>query len=189
MNRLFGFSLIELMVALTLGLIVLLGAEKLYLTSLSANVDGAKAQRFEQTLQILSNEMVTEIRRAGYANPGVTLTAASGTKYYDPQGSCIRFSHSLPETTTAAVSEVFYGYRLASSTLYYWNNTTQANCGTTTGWKAITDPKQLSITSLNFAASGTSLVVITLQASAVGLNTTSGGTVGRTVTSYAKVRN
>lgn len=191
MKRQTGFNLIELMVAITLGMIVILGAEKIYLTTLAANVSGAKTQRFEQTLQVLSNEMVTEIRRAGYANPGVTLTPASGSKYYYPQGSCITFSHSLPETPDAsAVNEVFYGYRLASSTIYYWNSTSgHGNCGTTSNWKAITDTGHIKITSLSFTASGTALVAINLQADAVNLTTPSGGAISRNVTSYVRVRN
>lgn len=191
MRQQHGFNLIELMVAITLGMIVILGAEKIYFTTLSANVSGAKTQRFEQTLQVLSNEMVSEIRRAGYANPGVTLTVASGSKYYYPQGSCITFSHSLPEAGGAsAVNEVFYGYQLASNSIYYWNSTsTKGNCSTTTSWKAITDPSQIKVTSLSYTASGTALVVINLQADAVNLTTPSGDAISRNVTSYVRVRN
>ncbi|SCK18849.1 PilW family protein [Vogesella sp. LIG4] len=190
MKRHAGFNLIELMVALTIGMIVILGAEKIYFTTLSANVSGAKMQRFEQTLQILSNEMVTEIRRAGYANPSVTLTAQSNGKYYYPQTSCITFSHSTPAAGgVSAVNEVFYGYQLASNTIYYWNNNSNGNCSTTTSWKAITDPTQIKVTALTFTASGTSLVNINIQADAVNMTTPSGGTVSRNMSSYVRVRN
>lgn len=190
MTRQTGFNLIELMVALTIGMIVILGAEKIYFTTLSANVSGVKMQRFEQTMQILSNEMVTEIRRAGYANPGITLTAQTNGKYYYPQTGCITFSHSVPAAGgISAVNEVFYGYRLASNTIYYWNNSSNGNCSTTTNWKAITDPTQIKVTGLTFTVTGTSLVNINIQADAVNMTTPSGGAVSRNVTSYVRVRN
>lgn len=191
MKRQHGFNLIELMIALTLGMVVILGAEQVYLTTLAANVSAVKMQRFEQTLQVLGNEMVSEIRRAGYANPGITLTKQSNNKYYRAQGSCITFSHSTPAVdSAAAVNEVFYGYRLANNKIYYWSSTSSnGDCSSTTNWKALTDSGQIKVTALSFTESGTALVTINLQADAVNMATPSGGTVSRNQTIYVKVRN
>jgi prepilin peptidase dependent protein B len=183
MKKQAGFTLIELMVGIALGLIVLAGALALFANTLQANATGVKQQRFEQTLQVLAAHMVSEIRRAGYAKPGVALTKQSNGGYYVANGNCVTFSHSTPDS-----NEQFYGYQLANNLVYYYTSTTtNGNCANLTGWTAVTDLGQIKVTNLLFA--NFPLVGITLDAEAVGLTVTGGTAVKRSMTVSVRVRN
>jgi len=183
-----GYTLVELMVGMTIGMVVLAGAGVFFSSVLSANSAGTKQQQFEQSIQILMSSMTAEIRRAGYANVGVTLTKQANGSYYYVQGggSCITFSHSTPTD-----SERFYGYKFdpATKLVYAYDSTAgNASCANLTGWTAVTDTSYIQVTNLSFAAA--QVVTITLAASAVGLTLTDGTTsVQRNMTTTVQIRN
>lgn len=183
MKKQAGFTLIELMIGIAIGLIVVAGASILFMNTLQANAAGVKQQRFEQTLQVLAAHMVSEIRRAGYAKPGVALTKQSNGSYYFANAGCVTFSHSTPDS-----NEQFYGYQLRNNLVYYYtSNTSNGNCGNLTGWIAVTDLSQIKVTNLLFV--NFPLVGITLEAEAVGLTTTGGTVVKRSMPVSVLVRN
>lgn len=181
-----GHTLVELMVGMTVGLVILTGAGVFFANLLGANTTAAKQQQFGQAIQILTSNMTAEIRRAGYANTGVTLTKQANGSYFYAQGSCITFSHSTPTD-----NERFYGYKLdtASKLVYVYNSTAgNANCGNLTGWTPVTDASYIQVTNLSFTV--TQVVTITLAASATELTLTDGVTpVKRNVTVSVQVRN
>jgi hypothetical protein len=174
------------MVGITVGLIVMAGAANFVVNLLGANAVGAKQQQFEQATQILISNMIAEIRRAGYANAGVTLTKQANGAYYNVQGNCVTFSHSTPTD-----NERFYGYKLDGTTklVYVYNSTAgNANCANLVGWTAVTDTSYIQVTNLSFTAGPG--VIITFAASAVGLMLTDGVTpVKRNISATVQIRN
>ncbi|MBK8163828.1 MAG: prepilin-type N-terminal cleavage/methylation domain-containing protein [Gammaproteobacteria bacterium] len=92
-----GFSLVELMVAITLGLFVLAGVSYLHAEVVRANAAVLKTAHLQQTLWSLMALIADDVRRAGYwSRAELTLdgTAANG---YAPirlvDGDCFLYSY------------------------------------------------------------------------------------------------
>jgi prepilin-type N-terminal cleavage/methylation domain-containing protein len=184
-----GFSLVELMVGLTIGLIILVGVAHLFSSGLQSNLTGAREQQFEHGLRVLAYDLTTTIRRAGMAKPGVTLTPVTGSKYYDIPSTntqCILFSHS-----TASSNEQFSGYRRNGNVIELYISTIKhGSCDTTdaNGWTTVTDSSTTKIT--NFTFSGGPLIKITIEAESATLKLQDGTTpIKRTMTLSTLIRN
>ncbi|HEY9199287.1 MAG TPA: prepilin-type N-terminal cleavage/methylation domain-containing protein, partial [Gammaproteobacteria bacterium] len=61
-----GFSLTELMIGSTVGLIVIAGAVQLYLVNLRATTDNLRLSRLNQELRASLDLLQNDLRRAGY---------------------------------------------------------------------------------------------------------------------------
>jgi prepilin peptidase dependent protein B len=137
-----GFSIIELMVGLIIGLVLLVGAGGLFSTILYSNVNAVKQQRFQQTVQVLMQLMTSDIRRSGYAKDGVVLT---GNPYF-ASSSCVLLSNS-----TVNDNQRFYGYKLVGNIVYRNDSLINAACGPDlTGWSPVTDIGYIKVTKLWF---------------------------------------
>lgn len=90
-----GFTLIELMVALVLGLIVIGAVLALSLSMIRANTDTIRSTRLTQELRATAAAITSELKRAGsVANP-FDLAAANAMGGVDtPTPDCIRYSYS-----------------------------------------------------------------------------------------------
>jgi prepilin peptidase dependent protein B len=161
-NRLFGarclrgFTLIELMIALAVGLIIVFAIVAMFVTMLRSTSDNLKFVRLNQDLRSVMTLITRDIRRSGAnqtaaaamatdppVNPfaGITIWSAEPG---DP-GTCILFSYNSGEATE------LYGFR--------WNavagsveerGTSGAACDAVGGWQALSDPALLEITGLSF---------------------------------------
>lgn len=194
-----GFSIIELMVGLVLGLVVLVGAGGLFSTTLASNSSTVKQQRFDQTVQVLLDLMSSDIRRAGYANHFTLADATSGTAadatkavtlaplfnggHYFASATCLLLTNSTP-----TANQRFYGYKLLANVVYRYDGAAEGACGTDmTGWSAVTELSHIKVTTLWFDAGKVDLASphdcsaapvggadaiprITLGAEAAGLN-------------------
>lgn len=154
-----GFTLIELMIGITLALVLFTGAGGVFMTTLVSNTTLAKQQRFEQTTQALMSLMSGEIRKAGYAKPGVTLTNQANGNTYFASTSCVLLSHS---TTTD--NERFYGFKVINDILYMYSGTVNptgtACTNSVTDWTALTDSTVMKVTKLWFDTGKVDLVAI-----------------------------
>lgn len=80
-NKGLGFTLIELMIAMTLGIIVTGGALSIYISSIRSSADIAKSARLNYDLDTTMQLMVNDIRRAGYW--GGAVISGTGTFLLD----------------------------------------------------------------------------------------------------------
>lgn len=185
MKKQSGFTLIELMVSITVGLILLAGVSSFFVATLNSSATSISTQRFEQTVQILTGTITSEIRRAGYANDGVVLTAngLNGTHYFGQPG-CILLSHSTPTN-----DEIFHGYLLSNGVVYVYSNTTFNNsCSLDlTKWTPVTDSTVIKV--LSMTATGSPTVAFTLDAQAVHLTASDGSLLRRSMTTTVQMRN
>lgn len=195
MNKFRGFSLIELMIGFAIGVIVLGSAGSLFVSTLRANLDAVKQQRFEQSVQVLISSMAAGIRRAGFSNSTTPLPDVAGWAtgtHYNVTNTCILFTYV--DTTLAVPKQQFFGYKLDTATgiLYYYQADAKVDCATAGTWEAMTDVSQLTITApggtLFSTPTNPKLVVIHLIAQATGL-ATAGTPVSREVTMKAYIRN
>ncbi len=117
-GRASGFSLVELMISITIGLVVLGGVVSIFVSSVKSNADALKMTRLNQELQAVMSMMTRDIRRAGYwgtatnaigsllvsgvetrpntnpfDNPATFTRVATGKYGSEAANSCITFSY------------------------------------------------------------------------------------------------
>ncbi len=157
-----GFSLVELMVAITLGLFVLAGVSYLHAEVVRANAAVLKTAHLQQTLWSLMALIADDVRRAGYwSRAELTLdgTAANG---YAPirlvDGDCLLYSYDedKDDTDGAPDPEDQHGFRLSGAGVQLKTSddgcggTTCADCGSGTWW-LMNDPDGVRVTALSFS--------------------------------------
>lgn len=143
-----GFTLIELMIAMVLGLIVIGAVLALSLSMIRANSDTISATRLTQELRATAATITSELQRAGSTDNPFDVTAASalGTVTLANTDTCIRYSYSQAGTTVnRAIS-------LNGGAVYMGT----IDCGAV-GSKLSTD--SVTITNLRFTRSGRALTV------------------------------
>ena len=89
-----GYTLIELMIGLLVGLIVLSGVIYIFLVTLRSSTDVLNSTRLNQEVATLSDLVTGEIRRAGYWN-----AQASGAGGVSPYNDSTEFALNIPETS------------------------------------------------------------------------------------------
>lgn len=168
-----GFSLVELMVAVTIGLLLLAAVSQVYVNTVNTSSDTLKVARVNQALRAAMDVMVRDIQRAGYnfsttssstgavnSNPFMTGAEAlqiSGSTAANASGSCITYTYDRDSNSTVDNEE-----RMA----FYLNIDPDTNIGaismrnggTSVGnscapnaQQRIIDQNQVNITALNFA--------------------------------------
>ncbi len=100
-----GLSLVEAMIALTIGLFLLTGLVTFVTDSLSANENRLKMARLNQELRATMTLMAREIRRAGFwGSPSFALgplgNMGAGTTYVNPFMAPITITSGSSTTTT-----------------------------------------------------------------------------------------
>ena len=73
-----GFTLIEILVSLAVGILLLAAASSVGLASLSSSKDSIINSNAQQQLQIVMNSLTRELRRAGYSKTEETSKTATG---------------------------------------------------------------------------------------------------------------
>lgn len=70
-----GFTLVELMVAMAIGLFLIAGASTVYLSSRSANIDINDLSRMQEGVRFAGDFLVRDIRNAGFRDEGRLVLA------------------------------------------------------------------------------------------------------------------
>lgn len=167
-----GFTLIELMVALVLGLVVVGGVMGVFMSTYQANAQNIKSVRLNEEMRAVMSMMTRDIRRAGTRdlawqpsllgtpNPYANNLNWSVTRYDAavPASSCVQFAYDAdglfnPSPTVLDwVSTVDRrGYRLrreGTSQSVEMRRTGTACNGA--GWEKITDENVINVLNLNF---------------------------------------
>lgn len=170
-----GFSLTELLVGSTVGLLVIAGAIQLYVLNLRATADNLRLARLNQELRATLDLLHNDLRRAGYwaflpgaapptdnpfQNPGNRLRI--GQTDGEANGSCILYSYDMNNDgrvgvgaagsggalSNAANLEQF-GFRLRTGQVQMRTGGNTFDCRSGS-WQNITDP-DTEITRLQFA--------------------------------------
>ena len=151
-----GFTLIELMIAMMLGIIVVGGAMSMYISTIRTSADIVKSARLNYDLESSMQFMMNEIRRAGYWSGAVTgsnaldnpfMLGAANITISNATGvtanSCILYSYDGETINGSVDEEEYYGFKLESSTIkirYNVAGTSAANLTCNAGsWENILD--------------------------------------------------
>lgn len=144
-----GFTLIELMVAMVVGLVVVLAAVAFIVSVARANSEDIRITRLNQELRSLSEVMSREVRRARFVADPIAL-AGQGPGAVTPHDTvainaarnCVTFSYDDPPNPGVPVTRSIY---LVNGGVFMSSDGTA--CG---GGVRISSP-QVSITALQFS--------------------------------------
>ncbi len=164
-----GFSLVEMMISITVGLVVLAGVMTMFVHNVKAGGDAMKMARLNQELQAVMSIMTRDIRRAGYwgnassaigsATPNTNpfTLDAPGNYAGELTNTCITFSYDMDGdgnvdvgssgTSPANNASERLGFRLRSGAVEAREG--GASC-TDGGWEDLTDTVNTEITGLTF---------------------------------------
>lgn len=167
-----GFSLIELMVGMTVGLFVILASTTVYINSLRGSNDSMRANRLNQDLRAAMDILVADVRRAGHwgsaasgtANPFTSRTG-NATDLFLSVG-CILYSYDATFLPGGAIGIAdagvdFFGFRLNDRALQMLSDAALDNTSTDCGnasWSNLTDPAEMRINALSFDTVGSQCI-------------------------------
>ena len=196
-----GFTLIELMVALVLGLVVIGGVMGVFISTYQANAQNIKSVRLNEEMRAVMSLMTRDIRRAGgrgrtltwgptapnpFANDSNWVVSANSSVSATNPNSCARFAYDTNWNGSVNSPSDLFGYRLRSigNTRFIESRQTGTSCNGT-GWEKITDENLMAVLGLNFTVTiepgapsvETRTVVVTLDAAT---HTRSGSPIGIT---------
>ena len=178
LNKQQGFTITELMIAITLGMTIISSILLGYLATYTSSLNTLAGSRLNQELSTLMSIMVNDIRRAGYngespailpsTNPfniaGVTTLGVFQTLTNTDQGptgngSCIVYAYNLdgdnnPNPSDNVDANEVLGFRLNGNAVQVRTLGDPADpyqCDNSSGtWLTMTDPTFITITALNF---------------------------------------
>jgi prepilin peptidase dependent protein B len=192
-----GFSLIELMISLTLGLIVMGGALSMVTSILATNTSTLKMTRLNEELRAAMMMLTSDLRRAGSWG-GVVNQVISGTPIINPfsqifvsaDGSCILYSYDYKNNNNPLDTNNQYGFRLDTKDGAVEMRQAGAGCEDT-GWQNLTDENSIEITALNIESFSSSAGRVTVRQYRINLTgrLKNEPTVERTLQSTVKIRN
>ena len=140
-----GLSIFELMVAITIGMIILAGVSTLVVNQLTAANHNAKTLRLNQVLRAAMDLIVRDIRRAGhtcaYSNLIGATTGFTNTFTIADEGASATYRYEVCLADRTLDSTEISGFRVASGRL-------QKQHGGQ--WTDMTDGASVTIGSLSF---------------------------------------
>lgn len=195
-----GMTLLEVLIAMAVGLIILSAALGMLVSMIKADSENAKAIQLNQELRGAMSLITRDIRRAGAnqnaaanatASPPSNPFSVSGSTRLsisaNPQGdanSCVTYSYDSNDGSE------LYGFRLDSTNHTVETRASGAACNAG-GWDDLTDLNLVNITGLSF--SDTTVVEAGINIRQITI-TLAGylkrdNTVTRTITESIKLRN
>ena len=203
-----GATLAEMLVVLLLGTVILTGVLGVYFTSIEHVKNTVALLNLKMELNMATNFMATEIRRAGFWHQ-MASGAASENPFntsamklnVNSAGDCILFGYDkngdgqLSSIGTAGDDE-HYGFRLNASSVQARFTDSSYTCTASSGWENLTDTSLLNVTALSFTLD-TQLSTVDSQTTAelrrVTISITGSmigdATITQTVTKTVTVRN
>ena len=148
-----GLTLIEMMIALVLGLFVTAAIITVFSTNVRTNTENLKMIRLNQELRGAMTLMVDELKRAGYSGDSTISTFMDQTNFTT---TCASYSYDI-NANSSYDSVEHYGFRLdeTNNEIDWGSGLTVDNLDCSTGtWQAITDPNIAEITTLDFDITG-----------------------------------
>jgi len=196
-----GFTLIELMIGMLLGLIVTGIAISMYVSTLGITRQTNSTVRLSHELRSALGLFAKDVRRAGYwngspvaSNPHASVVeedlpimvfSVSAPTTSSTSGDCIMLSYDLNRDGASSTREIF-GYRLSVTSdigtiqsLYIASSSSSSgvNCTESGTWNDVTDANFVDVDTLLFATSPAGTVASFASASVRSIDITVAGYV------------
>jgi type II secretory pathway component PulJ len=152
-----GLSLVEMMIAIVLGLFLVLGLVTFLVNYIKFNANTAKTTRLSQELRSTMEFMASDIRRAGswgsaqlgtgaapVVNPFSTITMSTP--------GCILYSYdqNLDGSLNSSAPDERFGFLLDSGAVKMRSGSTSYSCAVSSNWGLVTDVNSITVTALTF---------------------------------------
>jgi prepilin-type N-terminal cleavage/methylation domain-containing protein len=146
-----GLTLIEMMIALVLGLFVTAAIITVFSTNVRSSTENLKMIRLNQELRGTMALMVDELKRAGYSQDSDVSDFIDGLNRVN--STCILYSYDENENGTQESSNERFGFRLDPiENEIIWVASASSACSFGTGSDVITESNIASIVTLDFTA-------------------------------------
>ncbi len=161
-----GFSLVELMISVAIGLVVLAVVLQIYVSTVNSSGDTLKMARVNQELRAAMDVMVRDIQRAGYyfwttdrdgkvdkiSNPNPFMQGANDLTI---NGSCIAYTYDRTPNRDVADKTVYatekFAFYLSGNAILMRNGGSESSDSCTPNSEGITDKNRVTITGLSFS--------------------------------------
>ncbi|MDD5320254.1 MAG: prepilin-type N-terminal cleavage/methylation domain-containing protein [Methylococcales bacterium] len=168
MKKQTGFTLIEIMIALTIGLIVVAATISIYVTTVKGSSDIIKSARLNHDLDSTLALMVNDIRRAGYWGGAMVGSDSrnnpftqAATDLQIPSSSCVLYSYdadasganTLTDFTDDVNANEYYGFRLSGGNIQMRSSNIACDAN---GWNTLNvsdGNERINVTNLTFTQS------------------------------------
>lgn len=199
-----GFTLVELIISVALGIAAVSAIMFFYISNLNSSYITLKSSKLNQEIATLMTLMVQDIRRAGYgsltsnADASNNLFSNADTRLAiyttgtdteigesdedDGTASCIVFAYDK-DIDLMPDNDDFFGFRLNGSEVEFRvNGTDNKGCeDDNNGWESITDSSEIIVDVLSFSLDGSLCTGVTDDGVTFDCYATSAGSGDRTV--------
>lgn len=164
-----GFTLIELMLGIIIGLFIIGAVGAVYISTIRGSADTVRHARLNHDLETAMTLMVNDIRRSGYWGGAISGAVSelnpfmlAATKVNRPSASCILYSYD-GDGDAAVDTDEYYGFKLDNGTIRMrlggvGANTTDCTSGIW-GTGEIIDGDEINITALVITLTSTCINV------------------------------
>jgi prepilin peptidase dependent protein B len=164
MKKQTGYTLIELMIALVLGLIVVGAAVSIYIATIRSSSDIIKSARLSHDLDSALAIMVNDIRRAGYWGGAMVGSDSRNnpftqpaTDLHSPSADCVLYTYDANDDgiVDPTNGHEYYGFKLNGTNIQMrLSGSSTNNCDLNTDdWETLNvseGNEQIEVTSLTF---------------------------------------
>ncbi|MBE0440270.1 MAG: prepilin-type N-terminal cleavage/methylation domain-containing protein [Gammaproteobacteria bacterium] len=186
-----GITLIEMMIALILGLLVSSAIIAIFISNIKSSSENIRMIQLNQELRTVMNFMSDELKRAGYsADP---QNSDFIKDYKTPTPDCILYSYDV-DLNGWQTSDERFGFKLDGAVIKWINNRgDMTNCDAGT-WQPLTDIDTANITAFTLIptaveTASSTLFVQNLEIELTGEISLNPGTASRTIVETIRVRN
>jgi prepilin-type N-terminal cleavage/methylation domain-containing protein len=160
-----GLTLIEMMIAMVLGLFVTAVIITVFSTNVRSSTENIKMIRLNQELRGVMTLMVDEIKKHGYSS-SPSNSGFMDKLSYDSGNNCINYAYDYNDDGIVNVNSDVFGIHHTNNTVYFHTNAS-SDCSTYTTSYPLSDPNLAKITALDFDFSGS----VNTDGTTTGLNT------------------
>lgn len=153
-----GFTLIELMISIVIGLIILSAVLGLFVSLIKSDSDNIKAIQLNHELRTAMSLMTRDLRRAGYNGASAANVIAGTANPFQElafnilappilNATCVTYAYDADNDGINDGNSERFGFRLNSGAIE--TRESGEACSSTTNWDNITDENLVEITSFN----------------------------------------
>jgi prepilin-type N-terminal cleavage/methylation domain-containing protein len=183
-----GLTLIEMMIALLIGLIITAGVLTIFVSNIKSSTENTKMIRMNQQLRSTMNLMTDELRRAGYSSSQSELQNVGGALNYVGATQCLRYSYAEPDGSFKN-----HAFELANGVIY-WRENAGKDCSEG-GIQPLTDINIIEITKFDIGPSfmistaDNKIKIPRLKITLTGKTSLNPGEAQRSISTTVRVRN
>lgn len=187
-----GFTLIELMISIVVGLLLLSTVIGIFIAMIRSDSDNLKSIRLNQQLRATMSLIARDLRRAGYNGGAIADVMTAAPNPFQSLAittNCATYDYDKDRDSTDDGNSESFGFRLNSGAIESREN--GEGCTGTTNWDNVTDDDLIEITSFTTSDSPVTTGGITIHEIAITLTgrLINDHNVIRTITETVEVRN